>query len=241
MTESVHGIRSEALGNERPVWIVEPRHPQTARGLLVFLDGEMYRDHLHATATVHALVDQRLLADCWLVYVSYLDLETRARECPCHPPFARFVAGELLDFLESTEPRLRATRPRVLIGLSYTGLAAAYVVHEFPGRFQKVIAQSGSFWSNDCWLAGRYAGDPATVPTEFYLEVGCKETQTNVRHGADLLQPISQIEGVTRFRDALQSRGYRVHYAESEGSHEYSNWAESLPTALRWALPPEAR
>lgn len=238
MNESVHRIRSTALGNERAVWIVEPLNPARAETVLVFLDGEVYREHFQVTEMVHSFIAEGRMADCWIVYVSYLDIETRARECPCYAPFARFVSVELLEFLAEREPRLKTLRTRVLTGLSYTGLAAAFVAREFPNRFQKVVAQSGSFWSDDCWLTRQYAADAAPVPTEFFLEVGRKETQTGVRHSPHLVQEISQIEGVQRFRDALKAAGHEVEYFESEGNHEYTNWMRTLPTALRWACPP---
>lgn len=45
------------------------------------------------------------------------------------------------------------------------------------------------------------------VPTEFYLDVGTQETQENVRHREDVLQVVSQIDGVRRFRDVLLLQG----------------------------------
>jgi enterochelin esterase family protein len=240
MKESVHRIRSEALGNERTVWIVEPKNPIRAERVLIFLDGEPYREQFHVTEMVRELVAEGRMADCWIVYVSHLDIETRARECPCYPPFARFVAVELLDFLAVREPRLGETMERVLIGFSYTGLAAAFVAREFPGRFQKVIAQSGSFWSDDCWLVHEYARSASPVPTQFFLQIGRKEFQTNVRHSAHVVQKISQIEGVMRFRDVLVATGHGVKYFESDGGHEYGNWIRALPVALEWACPTAA-
>jgi len=63
------------------------------------------------------------------------------------------------------------------------------------------------------------------------------ESEANVRHREDVLQVVSQIEGVRRFRDALRSTGHSVSYLEFEGGHECAAWKEALPTALRWALP----
>ena len=132
---------------------------------------------------------------------------------------------------------MKAVEQRVLIGLSYTGLAAAFVAHEHPGVFQKVISQSGSFWWNDGWLTQQFAKREKRVPTEFYLEVGVRETQRNVRHREDVLQVASQIEGVRGFRDVLLSQGYSVKYVKGDGAHEFSAWARGLPDALKWALP----
>ena len=75
------------------------------------------------------------------------------------------------------------------------------------------------------------------MPTEFFIEVGRKERQTDVRHSAQVVQEISQIEGVTRFRDALKATGHKVEFFESDGGHDYTNWVRTLPAALRWACP----
>jgi enterochelin esterase family protein len=62
-----------------------------------------------------------------------------------------------------------------------------------------------------------------------------------VRHREDLLQVISQLEGVRRFRDVLQQQGHTVVYAEVDGGHDFESWQKALPAALRWALPTETR
>jgi enterochelin esterase family protein len=77
----------------------------------------------------------------------------------------------------------------------------------------------------------------APVPTDFYLSVGTEELAENVRHREGVLQSVSQLEGVRRFRDALRLRGNSVKYVEFEGGHDFTAWRQTLPEALRWALP----
>lgn len=236
MREIVERLSSTQLGNERTVWIREPADPATARHLTAFLDAELYRDRVGAAAMVEKLASQQVVADSWFVFVSAATVEARWVECPCHPPFARFVAEELLPWLARRFPAMVAVRDRVLVGLSYTGLAAAYIARECPGLFQKIIAQSGSFWWNDCRIVELYRNPPRRLPTAFFLDVGTKETATNVRHREDVLQVVSQIEGVRAFRDELRRQGHAVEYAEFDGGHEAAGWRSSLPQALRWAL-----
>lgn len=237
MKETTDRIRSTWLKNERPIWVREPRDRSCARDLTVFLDGEFYRDRVGALEVIDALQGQ--VADSWYVFVSMESAEARWIECPCHPPFARFVAEELLPWLERKHPEMRATRRRVLAGLSYTGLAAAFIAKEYPGMFQKVVSQSGSFWSNDGWLTDQFSTAAVRLPTEFYLDVGTREIQENVEHREGVVQVMSQIEGVRRFRDVLLRLGHLVKYAEFDGGHEFGGWRKALPDALKWALPPE--
>ena len=95
----------------------------------------------------------------------------------------------------------------MLVGLSYTGLAAAFIAKEAAGKFHRVISQCGSYWWQDCWRVGQFQAMRQPVPTEFYLDVGTQETQENVRHREDVLQVVSQIDGVRRFRDVLLLQG----------------------------------
>lgn len=234
MSETVRTLTSAHLQNERPIWVRPPREPSSARNLAVILDGEFYREHVDASAVLDAL--QGKVADSWIVFVSLASAEARWLECPCHPPFAAFVVEELLVWLGTLHPETMRVRQRVLIGLSYTGLAAAFVARQYPGVFQKVVSQSGSFWWNDCWLVEQFRVLPP-VPTEFYLEVGSLEVKENVRHREDLVQVVSQVEGVRRFRDVLRSTGHSVCYREFEGGHDFAAWRRTLPEALMWALP----
>jgi enterochelin esterase-like enzyme len=233
MNETVAKIKSSPLQNERSIWIRAPRGPARAEQLTVFLDGELYRDRVEALSILDDLKDS--IPDGWFVFVSMESEEARWLECPCYPPFARFIVQELLPWLENRHPELRTIQQRTLVGLSYTGLAAAFVVKEFPGVFQKVISQSGSFWWQDCALVEQYR-KLGRLPTDFYLDVGTREAQENVQHRENVFQEVSQIEGVRRFRDVLLERGHSVRYVEFDGGHSFKSWKETLPGALRWAL-----
>lgn len=238
MEETTAKLHSVHLGNERPIWIREPAEPATAKHLTIFLDGELYRERVGATAIIDQLGATRRIADSWFVFVSMQSVEARWLECPCYVPFVRFVVNELLPWLEQRNPSLRSIGQRTLVGLSYTGLAASFVALEAPGVFRKIISQSGSYWWNEAWLVDRYATQPPPSETAFYLEVGTRETQVRVQHREDVVQTMSQIDGVRRFRDVLAARGCAVEYVEFDGAREFSAWATSLPRALRWALPP---
>lgn len=236
MTETHHRFASTHLGNERSIWLLPPANPAAAAQLVVFLDGDRYRERVDAVETIAALRRDPALPNTLFVFVSELSNEARWIECPCHPPFARFVNDELLPWLAELQPTIRVATRRVLVGLSYTGLAAAFVVFHRAGRWTHVISQSGSHWSDDCWLTEQYRKLPAPLPTKFHLDVGTRETQQNVRHREDVLQVVSQIEGVQRFRDALRATGHVVEYAEFDGAHEYTAWARALPAELKWSL-----
>jgi enterochelin esterase-like enzyme len=232
--ELVRRILSSHLGNERAIWIREPRDSTTCNNLVIFLDAERYRDRVGATSVIDAM--QGEIADSWMVFVSEESAASRYRECPCYAPFSRFIAEELIQFLEGETLDFSAVRRKSLVGLSYTGLAAAYIAKEYPKTFQNIICQSPSLWWNDCWLVNEYRHFPSCYDLAFYLDVGVGETQQNVDHG-HAFQRVSQIDAVRRFRDVLLDGGIPTYYREFDGGHEYDKWAQTLPDALRWCVP----
>ena len=239
MKEARHILKSIRLGNERAVWVRQPE--RRATNLTVFLDAELYRDRVGATSIIDALDSQGDIDSSLFVFVSMESPASRWVECPCYSPFAQFIEEELFSWLEEAYPNAREAQERVIAGLSYTGLAAAYVSMMNPSRFTKVIAQSGSFWSNDFWIIEYFEKLRTKPKAEFYLDVGLQETQENVLHKEDVFQAVSQIEGVKRFRDALLRHGYDPRYVEFEGGHDFAAWSLTLPGALRWALPSARR
>lgn len=235
--EAHHRIVSRHLNNERSVWIREPLGERGAPSLLIFLDAEFYRDRIGAQSIVHDLQSKGEVADSLVVFVSHESFESRSRECPCHPPFAAFVAEELMPWIWDQYPAAKNASERILAGLSYTGLAASYVAAIHPHACTKIISQSGSYWWNNCRLVDQVRQSAEPIPAAFYLDVGSRETEVDVRHGPDLVQEISQIDGVRRYRDMLTAKGVRVKYVEFDGTHDFEAWKRAIPDALRWALP----
>lgn len=236
--ELVRRLHSSHLGNDRAIWIREPQDRATSRNLVIFLDAERYRDRVGATSVINAM--QGEIADSWVVFVSDESEASRRRECPCYAPFSRFIAEELIQFLGRVAIDFGTVKRKTLAGLSYTGLAAAYIAKEYPQTFQNIICQSASLWWNECWLVNEYQHFSSCHDLAFYLDVGVAEKQENVDHGY-AFQRVSQIDAVRRFRDVLHERGISNHYQEFEGGHEYDKWAQTLPDALRWCVPVESK
>ncbi|MCH6255372.1 alpha/beta hydrolase-fold protein [Puniceicoccaceae bacterium K14] len=240
MNEERHIFSSTALGNERNIWMRIPPRLESVTQLLVILDAEIYRDRVAAPTIIEELYEQEAIGQAVVVYVSYCNADARWKECPCHSPFATFVIEELYPWILARLPVLREARDRVLVGLSYTGLAASFVALKGNGLFNKVISQSGSYWSNGSWLTKEYEKFEGGLNVSFYLDVGDEETDVNVLHKEDVLQEVSQIEGVERFRDVLTEKGCAVQFAMFSGGHSSEGWASTLPSALKWALPIES-
>jgi enterochelin esterase family protein len=233
--KAIHTIHSHSLGNHRSIWIYGPENGVVVSNLVVFLDGELFLKHIDALAVINRVSAE--MADSLFVFVSMHSQAARMIECSCNPRFAKFVAVELIKFLEAAYPELKKVQQRVLAGVSFSGLAAVFTAAEFPGVFQKVVAQSGSFWWKDSWLIKHFSKRKKPLPSSFYLDVGTLETEVDVEGDPteDTFQSTSQIDSVKQLRDALVSQGCLVNYVEFSGGHEAKEWAQTLSGALIWA------
>lgn len=228
---------SASLKNERSIWLRIPSDSKNAAlPLLIFPDGEIYREQLDAEAVLDQMVAHGEIPECIAVFISHISPDHRFREFPAFPPFATFVLEELLPWIEKRFAVSQDPRQRTILGLSYSGLAAAYVALESGGRIGQVIAQSGSFWSEDGRLIDLFSKH-APSPISFYLEVGSEETQDYLEHRPDLIQKESQLLANRRFRTALERRGYPLVYREIPGgTHHPNSWRNTFPQALAWAM-----
>jgi enterochelin esterase family protein len=201
-------------------------------GLALFFDGQAALELLEVPTVFDNLIATGLISPMVVVMLDSPDAQTRNRELPCYPPLAAFLDQELLPWLRSHYGNLTQDPARNLVsGASYGGLAAVYAGLTQSEIFGKVLAQSGSFWwrpddiSEPAWLTRQFVQTPL-LPVEFYLEVGLFECTTTPGDGP------TQLQANRHLRDVLQAKGYKVHYSEYWGGHEYLNWSYSRAKAL---------
>jgi uncharacterized protein len=115
------------------------------------------------------------------------------------PKFLRVIEREIFPFVEKNY-RVD-TRDRTLVGHSYGGLFAAWVLQERPELFHRYLLVSPSLWYNDESLLRREAAgtrEPIRSRTFVYLAVGSREQYLN---GAPM------IDQLNRFAYLLRARG----------------------------------
>ncbi len=134
----------------------------------------------------------------------------------------------LTQFAITTDPA-----KRIVGGSSAGGLAAAYVAFEHPDVFGNVLSQSGAFTllpegeTESHWLAHQFA-ERENLPLKFHLDVGTLE-ENSFR---DLKGRPSALAGNRRMHEVLQAKGYKVHYTEFRGGHDYISWQGTLAEGL---------
>lgn len=238
-----HRFRSERLGNERDVWVYLPA--SAPQGLLVVFDGWSYNGPIPTATILDNLTAAGRVPPLAAVLVENPGAsaaeaqETRSRELPCNRDFAGFLAEELVPWVRR---EFGVPTPRELTltaGSSYGGLAASFAAYAHPEIFGRVLSQSGSYWWKPGFSMGEGSGSDEEewewltrqfvtgerLPVRFYLDVGLLEKRGNMDAPTMLIAN-------RHMRDVLLAKGYRVHYAEFSGGHDYACWRGTLADGL---------
>jgi enterochelin esterase family protein len=241
-----HRVPSAALGADRRVTVYTPPgyDPRGGEnGLLVVFDGESCGGDLEGFNPIPGpvildnLIARGKIRPAVALFVE--SGETRDCDLGCHPPFAEFVAGELVPWARSRYRVSPDPGRAVVCGFSRGGLGAAYCALRHPEVFGNVLALSGAFWwypeaDRDArvppaarplldltrepgWLTRQFADGPR-VPVRFYLEAGRFEERIR--------------EESWRLRDVLRAKGCDVAYREHNGGHDYAAWRGSFADGL---------
>ncbi|MET8122929.1 enterochelin esterase [Micromonospora sp. NPDC005291] len=229
----MHLLDSEVLGTKHHVTVhVPPGYHTDAEPyhVLLLFDGWAYFNFAATPTVLDNLLYARRTPPFVLVMHSNTDQAVRARELPCHEPFAEFLDRELMPFLHDNYNVTADPAKTYVAGSCFGGLAAAYVAFKLPHLFGNVISQSGSFWWPESatpdtemeWLTRQFAAAPR-LPIRFSLEVGSLEAA---------IVDFDQLETNRKLRDVLIGKGYEVDYSEYSGGHDMITWRGTLVQRL---------
>jgi len=235
-------FKSLLLHNEREVAIYTPaNYSKDAEpyALLILFDGGLQLGLMQTPTTLDNLIAEKRIPPLVTIFVSNAAGDARARELPCNPTFADFLNSELLPWVRRNYKVTHDPAHTVVGGLSYGGLAAAYVAFRHPESFGNVLSQSGSYWwtpprsdnPNDFdlstepnWLAKQFIAS-RRLPLRIYMDAGIDELDFTGR-GAGILETNREM------RDVLLAKGYEVHYQEFDGGHDFLSWRGTLADGL---------
>jgi enterochelin esterase-like enzyme len=139
-------FRSGILKNEGKLWIYTPsgfsklgaRYP-----LLVLFDGDRVK---WVPAILDNLIAQKRIPPMVAARIDNPSTAARNLELPCYPPFADFLATELVPWVRENYHGAAEAARTIAAGSSYGGLAAVFAGLRHPEVFGNVVSLSGSFW-----------------------------------------------------------------------------------------------
>jgi len=227
-------LRSSALSRNVPIRLYLPSTFRRSRRypLLVVHDGSDYMHYSDLQAVLDNLIHRREIAP---LIVALTDSSARLVEYADHEPHARFLTEEMVPRLETRLPLRAAPAGRCLMGASFGAVAALSTACRYPGFYDRLLLESGSFAFTDIGpnprgprfepvvaFMNRYRRDPVAVADRVFVSCGRHES---LIHENRALIPL------------LQGTGMQVRYAEAPDGHNWENWRDRLRDGLSWLFP----
>ena len=231
-------IDSAAFGGTRRVRVYLPARYRPSRRypLLVVHDGDDYVRYAGLASVLDNLIERLEVAPLVVALTQPADGEERVVEYADDPRHARFLVDELLPRLERTFSLEPAAEWRGLAGASFGAVAALAAAWRHPGRFGRLLLQSGSFAFSDVGnhhprgavfdpvvaFMNRFRDDPRRPADRLFLSCGIYESLIYENRS---LVPL------------LQDAGLEVRYREARDGHNWENWRDRLREGLSWLFP----
>ncbi len=227
-------LAETALGREVPVALYLPARFRTSRRypLLVIHDGEDYLRYSALRTVLDNLIHRLEIAPLVAALPAPGERLVEYADDPAH---ARFLAEELVPALERRLPLRREPAARGLMGASFGAVASLSTAVRYPGRFGRLLLQSGSFAFTDIGpgrrgpvfapvvrFMNRFRDRPERVSERVYVSCGIYESLIYENRS---LVPL------------LQGTGMEVRYEEARDGHNWENWRDRLRAALSWLFP----
>lgn len=225
---------SAALGTHRTVDVYLPARMRASRryALLVCFDGADYLRFAGMRTVLDNLIHRYEVEQTIVAFTQSPDRMTEyaASEATC-----RFVAEELVPALEARYPVRPGPEFRGMMGASLGAVISLATSWRYPGRFGKLLLQSGAFAFTDI---GRSAKHPVLLPVvdwmrEFRDRPGRPARRVFVSCGV--------YEGLIYENRSLvpllERTGMDVRFVEARDGHNWVNWRDRLREGLSWLFP----
>jgi len=155
---------------ERNAWVMSTEDSPSGR-LMIFLDGEFYVDRMNISTLLAELGEE--YSPFTGVFISNFDSEARHYDYICNSEYARFVAEDVLVWVQERYPSVQLTNS-LIGGLSLSGLQSAYIACNYPEVFNRALCQSPSFWWEQEWFL-RNINPDKIKNSQFWVSVGDQE------------------------------------------------------------------
>lgn len=196
----------------------------------IMQDGDDYYQLGRAATWSDRLHENDEIANTILAGIHYRDKFDRRDKY--HPngsqrqAYSKFLAHEVVPFLDDLFPTYLMGRSRALIGDSLAGTLALMTALKYPNTFGKVIMQSPYV---DQTVTKTVQDAKAIQPITIYHTIGTDETAVDTTDGSkkDFLKPNRELHQV------LQKKNMDYTYHElQDGRHTWKYWQNDLSRAF---------
>ena len=227
-------LPSSALDRKAHVTLYLPARFRRSRRypVLIVHDGGDYLNYASMKTVLDNLIHRLDVAE---MIVALSHPGERLGEYANQEPHQRFIAEELLPWLDREFPTLAEPSGRGLMGASFGAVASLSTAWRYPDRFGRLLLQSGSFAFTDI---GANPRGPVFEPVVEFVNAFRREPRrVSERVFVSCGRYESLIYENRSFVPFLQAAGMEVRYVESRDGHNWENWRDRLREGLSWLFP----
>ncbi|MDP4084417.1 MAG: esterase family protein [Bacillota bacterium] len=224
-------FQSQELGEEMQILVYLPANfsPLYKYSLLIAQDGRDYFQLGRIGRMADELLHERQIENIIIVGIPYKDVTDRRKKY--HPEgeqnkaYIRFIAHELVPFLDKEFPTYHMGSTRALIGDSLGATVSLMIALEYPHTFGKVVLQS-PFVNDEVIEAVKDFKEPQLL--QIYHVIGKEETHVMMTNGktGNFLEPNR------RLSKQFSEMPFTYEYEEFNGNHTWTYWQPNLKRAL---------
>lgn len=197
--------------------------------LVIASDGKDYFQLGRIPRVVDELLANQEIENIIVVGVPYKSVADRNKKYEPtgeqHSAYLRFLAHELVPFLDEKYPTYQVGMGRALIGDSLAATVSLMAALKYPNIFGRVILQSPKIGEE--MLTAVQAFQSANSFTVYHV-IGKEETAVKLGNGntEDFVEPNRKLNNL------MKNKGFSIFYEEFEGDHTWKHWQPDLRRAL---------
>ncbi len=201
--------------------------------LFVVQDGKDYLSFGKLPKFVDELTNQNKIQKAIFVCLPYKTVEDRRRKY--HPDgeqneaYMRFLAHELIPYLENQFPSFQMANSRFLMGDSLGASVSLKAALKYPFTFGNVILHSP--FVNDDLLELVQSANPAALKIFHIIGDGETEVETTDDQVANFLEPNKKLHFL------IEKKGFEAEFHLFNGGHRWKYWQPFIKTSLTFMLP----
>ncbi|HEU4531675.1 MAG TPA: alpha/beta hydrolase-fold protein [Steroidobacteraceae bacterium] len=227
-------LSSAALGSTRRLLVYLPARFRRSRRypLLIVHDGEDYLRFADFKTVLDNLIHRLEIPP---MIVCLTQSPDRLLEYAGHEAHARFLTEEVMALMRTRYPLIDEPAARGLMGASFGGVASLYTAWRYPGFYDRLLLQSGSFAFSD--IGGHRRGPVFDPVVKFVNEFRERPGRAANRMYLSCGIYESLIYENRSMVPLLQEQDIQVRYEEVRDGHNWENWRDRLRTGLSWLFP----
>ncbi len=229
-----HSIPSKTFNQEKSFQVYVPARFRTRRRypLLIVHDGTDYLRYAQMKTVLDNLIHRLEIPP---MIVAFNQPGDRLKEYGADSSHAAMLVREALPYLEQRYPLINSPSARCLMGASFGAVASLFTAWQYPGVFDRLLIQSGSFVFTEIGThrRGREFDPVVRFVNRFREKPGRPAEKLFVSCGT--YEPlIYENRSMVPF---LQRSGMNVRYVEARDGHNWENWRDRLRDGLSWLFP----